>query len=118
MTQDKLLIAKYVDDNQANIIAKYEQDMSITAIAELYEVAYTTIYYRLLRWNVKIRKHGGVRRRKGRLARQKRRFSPELQAIMKENSRVNDSKIEYVKFERSTEDQRLIENIICHPIIG
>jgi hypothetical protein len=92
--------------------------MSITAIAELYNVAYSTIYFRLIKWGVKIRKHGGVRRRRGRPVRQKRRFSPELQAIMAENSRINNSKIKYVDFVGETEDQKLVSNIICHPIIG
>jgi len=120
MNGDKFLIAEYVDKNQKNIIIKYEQGMSITAIAKLYDVAYTTIYYRLIRWGVAIRKHGGVRIPKGKklIKRHKRRFSPELQAKLKENSRINDSKIEYISFEHSTEDQRLIDNILSHPIIG
>ena len=115
---DKFLIAKYIDDSKVNIIAKYEQEMSITAIAGLYNVAYSTIYFRLAKWGVKIRKHGGVRCRRGRPARRKREFSPELQAIMAENSRINDNKIKYISFKRSTEDQKLIDNILCHPIIG
>ena len=120
MNGDKFLIAEYVDKNRENIITKYEQGMSITAIAKLYNVAYTTIYYRLIRWGVAIRKHGGVRIPKGKklIKKYKRRFSPELQAKLKENSRINNEHIEYVEFRHSTEDQKLIDNILNHPIIG
>jgi len=120
MNGDKFLIAEYVDENRENIITKYKQGMSITAIAKLYNVAYTTIYYRLARWGVAIRKHGGPRipKEKKLIKRYKRRFSPELQAKIRENTRINDSKIEYVSFEHSTEDQRLIDNILNRPIIG
>ena len=119
MNGDKFLIAEYIDKHRENIITKYEQGMSITAIAKLYNVAYTTIYYRLIRWGVAIRKHGGARIPKGkRLKKYKRRFSLELQAKLKENSRINNEHIEYCEFEHSTEDQRLVCNIIEHPIIG
>lgn len=37
---------------------------------------------------------------------------------MAENNRINDKQIEYVEFEHSTEDQRLISNILRMPIIG
>jgi len=118
MNQDKLIIAKYLDDNRANIITKYEQGMSITAIAKLYNVAYSTIYFRLVKWGVKIRKHGGARRRRGKPARPKRKFSPEFLAHQAEITRLNKGKIKYISFEHSTEDQRLIDNILNRPIIG
>ena len=107
-----MTVIKMNDENKANIIAKYEQGMTIANIAN------STIYFRLAKWGVKIRKHGGVRRRRGRPARQKRRFSPELQAIMAENSRINDEHITHCEFEHSTEDQLLVSNIIQHPILG
>jgi len=44
--------------------------------------------------------------------------SPALKAKMKENSRINDKYIKYVEFEYGTEDQKLIANILRHPIIG
>lgn len=120
MTKDKFLIAKYVDDSQANIMAKYEQEMSITAIAKLYNVAYTTIYYRLIRWDIPIRKHGGPRIPKGKrlVKHYKRQFSPEFLARRAEITRLNEGKIKYIKFEGVTEDQKLISNIIQHPILG
>ena len=118
MTQDKHIIAKYIDDSRENIIAKYSEGMNIIDIAELYNVAYSTIYFRLLKWGVKIRKHGGARLRRGRPVRQKRVFSLELLVKMKKNSRINDEQINYVEFEGVTEDQKLVRNILCRPIIG
>lgn len=47
-----------------------------------------------------------------------RKFSPGLVARIKENTRINDTKIKYVNFERSTEDQKLVDNILSRPIIG
>jgi len=133
MNGDKFLIAEYVDKNRDNIITKYEQGMSITTIAKLYNVAYSTIYFRLVKWGVKIystiyfrlvkwgvkiRKHGGARRKKGRPARPKRKFSPEFLAHQVEITRLNEGKIKYISFQHSTEDQKLIDNILNRPIIG
>ena len=120
MTKNKFLIAKYIDDNRANIIAKYEQDMPISAIAELYNVSHSVIYLRLVKWGIRIKKYAAARRRRVEKPRKryKRKFSPELLVKQKENSRVNDEHIKYVEFERSTYDQRLVCNIIDHPILG
>ena len=119
-TKNKFLIAKYIDDNQNNIIAKYKQDMPISEIAELYGVSHSVIYLRLVKWGIRIKKYAGARRRRVEKPRKryKRKFSPELLVKMKENSRVNDKHISYVEFERSTYDQKLVCNIIDHPILG
>lgn len=61
MTKDKFLIAKYIDGNKDGIIQKYAGDMPISKIAKLYKVAESTIYMRLIKWNVKIRKYKGPR---------------------------------------------------------
>ena len=120
MTKDKFLIAKYIDDNKANIIAKYNQDMPISAIAELYGVSTSVIYLRLVKWGIRIKKYATARRRRIEKPRKryKRKFSPELLVKMKENSRINDEHISYVEFERSTYDQKLVCNIIDRPILG
>ena len=120
MAKNKFLIAKYIDDNRANIIAKYNQDMPISEIAELYDVSHSVIYLRLVKWGVRIKKYAVARRRKVEKPRKryKRKFSPELLAKQKENSRVNDEHIKCVEFERSTYDQRLIDNILNRPVIG
>jgi len=48
----------------------------------------------------------------------KRVFSPELIAKMKENTRINNDKIQYIKFEHATGDQKLVDNLLNRPIIG
>ena len=120
MTKNKFLIAKYIDDNCANIIARYNQDMPISEIAELYDVSHSVIYLRLVKWGIRIKKYAAARCRRIEKPRKryKRQFSPELLVKMKENSRVNNEHINYVEFERSTYDQRLVCNIIDHPILG
>ena len=118
-TKDKFIIAKYIDDSRANIIQKYAENMPISDIAKLYDVAKSTIYLRLVKWGVKIKRYTGARRRKNeRPRRQKRQFSPELLVRMAENSRINDEHISYVEFKRSTYDQKLVDNILCKPILG
>jgi len=122
MTKNKFLIAEYIDANRENIIEKYKQDMPISEIAELYGVSKSVIYLRLVKWGISIQKYKGARRRKEeKLVRQepyKRHFSKAFLAKQKENTRINDKKIVYVKFEYSTEDQKLIDNLLSRPIIG
>ena len=120
ITKDKFLIAKYVDDNRENIIAKYKQDMPISEIAELYGVSHSVIYLRLVKWGVRIKKYTIARRRRIEKPRKhyKRKFSPEFLAHQVEITRLNEGKIKYVKFEHSTDDQKLISNILNRPIIG
>ena len=120
MTKNKFLIAKYIDDNQANIIAKYNQDMLIADIAELYGVSHSVIYLRLVKWGIRIKKYTNARRRKAEKPqkRYKRRFSEAFLANRAINSRINDKHISYVEFEGVTEDQKLVRNILCRPVIG
>ena len=118
MTKDKFLIAQYIDDNKENIIAKYES-ASTEEVAELYGVAESTIYLRLVKWGVRIKKYTGVKPRKiERPRRYKRKFSPEFLAHQAEITRLNEGKIKYIEFEGTTEDQKLIRNILYRPIIG
>ena len=113
MTKDKFIIAEYIDDNRADIIAKYASNMPIADIAELYNVAKSTIYLRLVRWGVKIKKYVGPRRRRNeKPIRQKRKFSQELLLKMKENGRINNEHIKHCEFKHTTEDQELIANIL------
>ena len=120
MTKNKFLIAKYIDDNQNNIIAKYNQDMPISEIAKLYDVSHSVIYLRLVKWGIRIKKYAAAKRRKVEKLRRryKRKFSPEFLAHQAEITKLNEDKIKYVKFEGTTEDQKLIRNILCRPIIG
>ena len=118
MTKNKVLIAKYIDDNKDNIIANYN-NMRISEIAELYGVSHSVIYLRLVKWDVRIKKCTGVKLRKIERSRHyKRKFSPEFLAHQAEITRLNEGKIKYVEFEGTTEDQKLISNILNRPIIG
>ena len=124
MTKDKFLIAKYINENKANIIANYEQPMPIAEIAEIYDVSKSVIYLRLVKWGIKIRKYAGPRKRRGtevfrpQRKHYKRKFSPEYLAHQAEITKLNDGKIKYIEFEGTTEDQKLISNILNRPIIG
>lgn len=115
MTKDKFLIAKYVNENKANIIAKYEQDMPISEIAELYNVSTSVIYLRLVKWGIRIKKYTNARRRNIERPRKhyKRKFSEEYLAHQAEITKPNEGKIKYVEFEGVTEDQELVRNILC-----
>ena len=120
MIKDKFLIAKYIDDNRANIIAKYKQNMPINEIAELYGVSHSVIYLRLVKWGVKIKRYTNARRRNIEKPRKhyKRKFSPEYLAHQAEITKLNEGKIKYIKFEHSTDDQKLVRNILCRSVIG
>ena len=110
---NKFIIAKYIDENKDGIIQKYNENMPISEIAELYEIKESTIYLRLIKWGAKIKRYGVIRRRKNeKPIRQKRKFSPELQAKMEENTRINNK---YLKFYRTVEtgnDKFLVRNIL------
>lgn len=125
MTKNKFLIAEYIDSNRENIIEKYEQDMPINAIAELYGVSRSIIYLRLIKWGVTLRRYKGARRRKEeRLVTQKhykRQFSKAFLAQRAINTKKNNDKkkgIKYIKSEHSTADQKLVDNLLSRPIIG
>ena len=110
---DKSIIAKYIDENKDNIIQKYNENMSISEIAELYGVVESTIYLRLVKWGIKIKKYRSERRRKNeRPISQKRKFSPELQAKMKENTRINDKHIKFFNTVETKDDKFLVRNIL------
>ncbi|MBA7590394.1 hypothetical protein ES708_32512 [subsurface metagenome] len=110
---NKFIIAKYIEENKNSIIQKYNENMSIPEIAELYGVAESTIYLKLINWGIKIKKYRAERRRRNeRQIRQKRKFSPQLQARIGENTRIND---EYIKVYRTVEtkdDRFLVRDIL------
>ena len=114
---NKNLIGKRIRANKAKIIEMYQADTFVIDIANKYSVVESTIHRYLRLWGIPVkRKKHEHRERK--VKKIKRRFSPELQAIMKENSWINNEHIKHIDFVGETEDQRLVSNIICHPIIG
>jgi len=110
---DKFIIAKYIDENKNSIIQKYNEDMLISEIAEFYGVAKSTIYLRMVKWGIKIKKYGAERRRKNeKPTKQKRKFSPELQAKMAENTRINNKYIKFYNTVETGNDKFLVRNIL------
>ena len=110
---NKLIISKYIDENKDGIIQKYNENMPISEIAELYEIKESTIYLRLIKWGAKIKRYGVIRRKRNeRPIRQKRKFSPELQAKMEENTKVNDKYIKFYGTVETGNDKFLVRNIL------
>lgn len=110
---NKFIIAKYIDENKEGIIQKYKENMPISEIAELYEIKESTIYLRLIKWGEKIKRYGVIRRRKNeRSIRQKRKFSPELQTKMKENTRINNKHMKVFNTVETGNDKFLVQNIL------
>ncbi|GAH52558.1 unnamed protein product [marine sediment metagenome] len=110
---NKFVIAKYIDENKDSIIKKYGENMPISEIAESYRVTKSTIYLRLVKWGVKIKRFGLTRHRKSeRPIRQKRKFSPELQAKIEENTRINNKYIKFYMTVDTGKDRFLVRNIL------
>jgi len=95
-------ITKYIQANKANIIAMRDKGFTMADIANRYGVSASAICNNLAKWNFYA----------------KPKKSEWLKARQAENTKINDSKIEYIEFERSTEDQRLVSSILCRSIIG
>ena len=111
------LISARLRTDKAKIIEMYESGVDILELADECNVCVNTMCHKLHIWGVKIR--DGDWHKKKYIPKPK--FSPELMAKMKENSRINNDPkkgIQYVKFVRTTADQYLISNITNHPIIG
>lgn len=110
---NKFIIAKYIDENKDSIIKKYGENMPISEIAELYGVTKSIIYLRLVKWGIKIKRFGIIKRRKNeKIIRQKRKFSPELLARMKENTRINDKHMKVFKTVETIDDKFLVQEIL------
>ena len=108
------------------VVQMYNNGATTFDIATEYGVNNTTIH-RLLHKNgvltprreyTTLRKKYTVGNRESKYKMKERVFSPELLAKIKENTRINDERIQYISFVRATEDQYLVSNIINHPIIG
>ena len=113
---NKNTIGAVILSNKDIIIKMYQENMRVTAIAAKYGVADSTIYMNLKKWSIPLKGGARVKHIKP-MKHWKRPKSQELLAIMKENSRINNKGIQYIKFERTTQDQCLVRNIINHPIM-
>jgi len=99
------------------IIKMYKGGSRVLEIATKYGVVDTTIHRLLHKQKVPVTRCN-YRPRRSNYNMKKRVFSQELIAKMKENTRVNDKYIKYVKFENTTGDQILVTNILSRPVIG
>jgi len=108
------------------IIQMYNDGTTIFDIATEYGVNNKTIHRLLHRNGVLtprreytiLRKKYTVGNRESKYNMKERVFSPEFLAKQRENTRINDEHIQYIRFENTTEDQRLVDNILCRPLIG
>ena len=114
----KKLIGARIKREKDLIIEIYQSgEKCLAEIADEYNVVETTLYRQLHKWGIPI-KRSNYKTRINKYNMKERKFSPELLEKIKENTQINNAKIKYVNFERSTEDQKLIDNILSRPIIG
>jgi len=112
------LISARLRADKVKIIEMYNNGVDIIEFADEYDAKINTLCHRLYMWGVKVK--GSDWHKKGVHKGAKQKFSSELMAKMKENSRINNDPkkgIQYVKFVRTTADQYLISNITNHPIL-
>ena len=109
------IIGARIEADKDIIIDMYGDGISISTLASDYDVKVDTICRRLRQWGEKIKSNDWHKKEKGK--RSEHKYSKELLAKMKENSRINNGRIQYVNFVNTTEDQRLVANIISHAII-
>jgi len=95
-------ITKYIQANKANIIAMRDRGFTMAAIANKYGVSASAICNNLAKWKFYA----------------KPKKSEWLKARQAENTRINDEHIRQVEYKNTTEDQKLINNILCRSIIG
>lgn len=97
------------DKNKESLIKRYNAGVGIQILAGELDVKPDTLCRRLKKWGVKIRR--GDYKKKA-ITKQYRKFSPELQAKIRENTRINNR---YVKFFNTVEagnDKSLVRNIL------
>ncbi len=115
---NKNIIGNRIKADKEKIIEMYDYyGIDILNIAEEYNILPGTMCKKLHDWGIKIRK-GDYHRKVKTYKHEKIKISKELQAKRDYNTKVNNEKIKHINFKNTTEDQKLVENIIKHPIIG
>ena len=108
---NKNLTGARIKAEKDKIIAMYKDDIRILDIAKEYGVVETSLYRHLRKWGVQIkRKPYQPRETKGNNL--KRKFSPELQAKMKENTRINNKHIKFYGTVETGKDKFLVREIL------
>ena len=102
MNRHSYEINRYIQTNKDDIIAMRDKGFTLSDIANKYGVSIGAIYNNLYKWKF--------------FAEYEK--SEWLKAKQEENTKINDEYIEYVEFTHSTEDQRLVDNLLKLPIIG
>ena len=113
------LISIRLRADKAKIIERYNSGVDIIDLANEYNAKINTLCHRLYMWGVKVR--GKDWHKKGVYKGEKPKYSTELLAQRAINTKINNNKdhgIKYIDFYNSTEDQKLVINILSRPIIG
>ena len=112
---NKNIIGARIKTDKDKIIEMYDYfGADILDLAEEYNVLPATMCNKLHTWGIKIR--SGDYHRERELIKQKTKVSKELLDMRAYNTKVNNKKIKYINFINTTEDQRLVDNIINHPL--
>lgn len=107
----KNLTGERIKTEKEKIIKMYKDDIPILNIAKEYGVVSTSLWRHLRKWGVPI-KRKVYQRKKNKVNNFKRKFSPELQAKMKENTRINNKYIKFFETVETGKDKFLVRNIL------
>jgi len=107
----KNLTGARIKAEKEKIIKMYKDDIPISEIAKEYGVVSTSLWRHLKNWGVSIRRK--VYQRKEKKANNfKRKFSPELQAKMRENTMINNKHMKVFNVVETIGDRFLVQNIL------
>jgi len=107
----KNLIGARIKAEKEKIIKMYKDDIPISDIAKEYGVVSTSLWQHLKNWGVSMRRKVYQRKEK-KVNNFKRKFSPELQAKMEENTRINNKYIKFYSTIETGNDKFLVRNIL------
>ena len=107
----KNLTGARIKAEKDKIIAMYENDIRILNIAKEYGVVETSMYRHLKKWGIPVKRKPYQPREK-KVNNFKRKFSPELQAKMEENTRINNGKIKFFKTVEIRDEKFLVRDIL------
>lgn len=107
----KNLTGARIKAEKEKIIKMYKDNIPIFDIAKEYGVVETTICRQLKIWDVPVKRRA-YQRKKKRANNPKRKFSPELLAKMKENTRINNEHIKFFGTVRTRDDNFLVRSVL------
>jgi len=100
-----------MDKNKESIIKRYNAGVEIQMLAGELNVKPDTLCRRLKKWGVKIRR-GDYKKKAITNRYLYRKFSPELQAKIRENTRINNKYIKFFNTVKTGNDKFLVRNIL------